>query len=102
MHWTIYVYCKHLLPFIIHFIFVDFILVNPAVTKCPAGQKFVPQNGQVAAKCQACTGTTFNDKDDNSEVCTEHNKCTDAGGVKTPGTDKTDAVCNEGMWIYIH
>ena len=76
-------------------------VVLVAVTKCPAGQKFVPKNGQVAAKCQACTGKTFNDKDDNSEDCKPHKTCPDSG-EKVAGTASKDVECNPGMWIYIH
>ena len=72
-----------------------------SVTKCAPGKKFLAvQNGN-PAKCETCASGTFNANDDASTQCAKHNPCTDTT-VKEAGTASKDAVCNPGMFIYIH
>ena len=68
--------------------------------KCAPGKKFVAaETGN--GKCEGCPSGTFNAKDDSSTKCAAHNPCADTT-VKEAGTASKDAVCNPGMFIYIH
>ena len=72
-----------------------------SVTKCAAGKKFVAAKNGDPSKCQGCASGTFNANDDSSTKCAAHNPCADTT-VKEAGTASKDAVCNPGMFIYIH